>query len=117
MEQLITCINCPVGCRMQVTVKNNEVTSVSGNSCKLGLNYAKQECIAPKRMVTAVVKVKDRILPLSVKTREPIPKSKIFDVMKELGKLNMSAPICIGQVICENICDTGVSIIATKSVE
>lgn len=57
MEHLITCINCPVGCRMQVTVENGEVTGVSGNSCNRGVTYAKQECVAPMRMVTAVVTV------------------------------------------------------------
>ena len=60
MEQQITCINCPVGCRLQVVVENGEVKSVTGNSCNRGITYAKQECVAPRRMVTAVVPVEDR---------------------------------------------------------
>ena len=55
MEQQITCINCPVGCRLQVVVEDGEVKSVTGNSCNRGITYAKQECVAPQRMVTAVV--------------------------------------------------------------
>ena len=31
MEQQITCINCPVGCRLQVVLENGQVVSVSGN--------------------------------------------------------------------------------------
>ena len=37
MEQQITCINCPVGCRLQVVVENGEVKSVTGNSCNPAL--------------------------------------------------------------------------------
>lgn len=47
MEQTITCINCPMGCRMTVQVENGQVVSVSGNVCKRGERYAHQECIAP----------------------------------------------------------------------
>ena len=113
----ITCINCPVGCRMQVTVENGEVTNVVGNSCLRGLNYAKQECVAPERMVTAVVTVKNRKMPVSVKTRTPIPKSKIFDCMQELAKLAVEAPVQMGAVVCPDVCGTGVDVIATKTVE
>ena len=35
-EKLITCINCPMGCRMTVTMENGEVVKVSGNTCKRG---------------------------------------------------------------------------------
>ena len=29
----ITCINCPMGCRMRVEVEEGRVVSVSGNAC------------------------------------------------------------------------------------
>lgn len=117
MEQQITCINCPVGCRMQVTVENGEVTNVAGNSCKRGLSYAMQECVAPQRMVTAVVTVANRKTPVSVKTRTPIPKEKIGACMAQLGGLNVHAPVHMGDVVCPNVCETGVDVIATKTVE
>ena len=69
MEQQITCINCPVGCRLQVVLENGQVVSVSGNSCKRGEIYAKQECTAPTRMVTAAVPLQNRKTPVSAKTR------------------------------------------------
>ena len=53
----ITCINCPVGCRLSVTLENGQVTSVTGNTCKRGEIYARQECVDPQRMVTAVIPV------------------------------------------------------------
>ena len=43
MERQITCINCPVGCRLQVTIENGQVTKVEGQSCKRGETYAHQE--------------------------------------------------------------------------
>lgn len=117
MEHQITCINCPVGCRMQVIVEDGEVKSVAGNSCNRGLTYAKQECVAPQRMVTAVVTVSNRKTPVSVKTRTPIPKEKIFACMKQLGALRVEAPVHMGDVVCPDVCGTGVDVIATKSVE
>ena len=112
----ITCINCPVGCRLQVAVENGEVTSVAGNSCNRGIAYAKQECVAPLRMVTAVVTVQGRQMPVSVKTRTPIPKSKITDCMRALAAVQLQPPIRMGDVICPNVCATGVDVIATKTI-
>ncbi|MBR6666977.1 MAG: DUF1667 domain-containing protein [Clostridia bacterium] len=117
MEQQITCINCPVGCRMTVTVEDGKVTSVTGNTCKRGVAYAEQECVAPQRMVTAVIAVADRKTPVSVKTRTPIPKVKIFECMKQLANTEVKAPVHMGDVVCANVCGTGVDVIATKTVE
>lgn len=112
----ITCINCPVGCRLNVELENGQVASVSGNACKRGETYAKQECVDPQRMVTAVIPVKGSAAPLSVKTRTPIPKKLISACMQELSNANLTAPIAAGSVVIANVCGTGVDVIATKSV-
>ena len=117
MEHQITCINCPVGCRMLVTVEDGKVTNVTGNTCKCGVAYAEQECVAPQRMVTAVVTVQGRKTPVSVKTRTPIPKKDIFACMKQLAALTIEAPVHMGDVVCANVCESGVDVIATKTVE
>lgn len=115
MEQNITCINCPVGCRMTVTLNDaGEVLSVSGNTCARGDRYARQECVLPVRMVTAVIPVANSPVPLSVKTAEPIPKRLIFEVMEQLKQVRVSAPVRIGQVILPDVCGTGVDVIATR---
>ena len=93
------------------------VVSVSGNSCKRGEIYAKQECTAPTRMVTAAVPLQNRKTPVSAKTRTPIPKEKIFDCMAALGNLQLNAPVHMGDVICPDVCGTGVDVIATRTVE
>lgn len=117
MERQITCINCPVGCRLQVTIENGQVTKVEGQSCKRGETYAHQECIAPARMVTAAVPVVGRNVPVSVKTRTPIPKEQIFACMKQLSGLSLTAPVRMGDVVLADVCGTGVDVIATKTVE
>ena len=117
MEQTITCISCPVGCRMTVVIENGQFVSVSGNTCKRGEVYARQECIAPQRMVTAVIPVKGAAMPLSVKTRTPIPKDKINACMQALAALEIAAPVQAGSVVLADVCATGVDIIATKTVE
>jgi CxxC motif-containing protein len=117
MEKVITCINCPIGCRMTVNVEDGKVVSVTGNSCKRGVEYAAQESVAPKRMVTAVVAVAGRKTPVSVRTRTPIPKEKIFDCMKAVEALAPKPPVHMGDVLCPDVCGTGVDVIATKTVE
>ena len=117
MEQLITCINCPVGCRMTVNVEDGKVVSVTGNSCKRGVTYAAQESVAPMRMVTAVVPVTGRKMPVSVKTRTPIPKGQITACMRSIMALRLVPPVRMGDVVAPDVCGTGVDVIATKTVE
>lgn len=116
MEQIITCINCPMGCRMTVTLADGKVVSVAGNTCKRGENYARQESVAPLRMVTAVVPVRGSVMPLSVKTRTPIPKKLIRACMQALAGLDVTAPVKAGDVVLPDVCHTGVDVIATKSL-
>ena len=111
----MTCICCPVGCTLQLE-KINNTYKVTGNKCPRGEKYAIEEMTAPKRIVTSTVKVKGGMYPIvSVKTAAPIPKEKIFAIMKILAKIQLKAPIHIGDIIVKNISDTGVDVVATKN--
>ncbi len=114
--ELITCINCPMGCRMEVTLEDGAVISVKGNTCKRGETYAHQECTQPLRMITAVAPVKNSFAPVSLKTRTPIPKAKITECMRAIDALELEAPIHAGDVLISDVVGTGVDVIATKSV-
>ena len=114
--EIITCINCPVGCRMEVTLEDGAVVAVKGNTCKRGEIYAHQECIEPLRMVTAVIPVEGSSMPLSVKTKSPIPKKLIADCMAALSEVKVTAPVMLGSVVLENVCGTGIDVIATRNV-
>ena len=113
----LICIGCPMGCPLKVEMENGEVVSVSGNTCKRGDVYARKEVTNPTRIVTSSVIVEGGSLAaVSVKTKEDIPKGKIFDIMKELKGVKVNAPVHIGDVILSNVAGTGVDIIATKNV-
>ena len=90
--------------------------SVEGNTCPRGAAYAKQECTLPLRMITAVVPVTGSETPLSLKTSAPVPKKKIFPIMRELNSIHITLPVAIGQVILPNVLETGSDIIATRNL-
>ena len=114
----LTCIGCPMGCPLIVTMEAGEVISVTGNTCKRGDVYARKEVTDPTRIVTSTVRVSGGDADMvSVKTKEDIPKGKIFDCVKALKGITVPAPVHIGDVILRNVADTGVDIVATKNVE
>ncbi len=115
-EQEITCISCPVGCRIQVKLADDLVESITGNACKRGELYARQECLSPQRMVTAVALVKGSRVPVSMKTEKPIPKQKIPACMDEINSLQLKLPIMSGDVLKEDVAGTGVRLVATRSL-
>lgn len=113
----LTCIGCPMGCALTVEMENGEVVSVTGNTCKRGDVYARKEVTAPTRIVTSIVRVNGgEIAMVPCKTATDIPKEKIFDIMKEINRVQVSAPVMIGDVLLENVAGTGVSVVATKNV-
>lgn len=108
------CINCPLGCPLTIIIDKDNIT-VTGNTCPRGEAYAKAEVTNPTRIVTSTIDVNngERV---SCKTEKAIPKDKIFNIMKKIKETKCSAPIKIGDVLIENVCDTGVNIIATKNI-
>lgn len=116
-EKKLTCIGCPMGCSLTVTMNGKVVVSVSGNTCKHGDSYARKEMTNPVRTVTTTVRVKGgSAAVVSVKTKEDIPKDKISACVRELKKVEVMAPVYIGDVILADVAGTGVEVVATKSV-
>lgn len=114
----LTCISCPMGCPLTVEMEGDEVISVTGNTCKRGEVYARKEVTDPTRIVTSTVKVIGGAADMvSVKTKEDIPKGKIFDCVKSLKGVEVKAPVHIGDVIVPNAGGTGIDIVATKNVK
>lgn len=114
----LTCIGCPLGCALVVEMQDGEIIRITGNTCKRGEDYARKELTHPTRIVTSIVRVDGGRIPMvSVKTQSDIPKDKIFECAKALKSVHIQAPVCIGDVIIENVVGTGVSVIATKNVE
>ena len=107
MIRKMTCIVCPNGCELEAEIVDGKCISVSGNLCPKGAQYAAQE-----------VEVKNGVLPLvSVRLNRAVPKEKLFEVMAEIRKLSLNAPVHTGDLIVENILGLGSDLIATKNVE
>jgi len=117
MKKEIICIGWPMGCCLTVDYDGAKIHTLSGNRCKVGLEYSEKEISNPERTLTTTVKVKHGNLPLvSVRTNKPIPKNRILDAMNLLAKVELEAPIKIGDPIIQNIFNTGVNMVATKNI-
>ena len=113
----MTCIVCPMGCPLKVTMNGDEIVDVTGNTCPRGKKYAITEVTAPRRVLTSTVKVEGGHLPLCpVRTRGDIPKGLLFDAMKEVNALVIEAPVAIGDVLIADICGTGVPLVACRNI-
>lgn len=117
MPEQLTCILCPNGCDLIIEAEGKKLCSIEGNLCKRGIDYATQELTHPVRNIATSVLVTNGTLPLcSVRLTNPIPKEKIFDVMQEIKKRSLEAPVSIGQVIIPNVLGLQSDVIATKPI-
>ncbi len=109
----LTCIVCPVGCHLKV----DDNLHVTGNRCPRGEMYAITEVTHPTRILTTTVKTIFKETPrLSVKSKSPVPKELIFQIMTDLSNIVIDKHVKIGDIIASDIRHTGVDMIATKSI-
>lgn len=115
--QSLTCINCPLGCALEVTLEDGNVIDVTGNTCPRGAAYGEKEVTNPTRIVTSTVRVLDGTREVvSGKTISDVPKNAVMEVARALSDVVVEAPVEIGDVLVKNIADTGVDFIATSTV-
>ena len=129
----LTCIICPVGCSLIVDDKTLNNTdsgaysesekeadlSVTGNRCRRGLVYAREEISSPKRTVTATCRITDNGHPvrrLPVKTSIPCPKEKISDLLTDIYKKTVALPVHSGDIVISDWMGLGINIISTRTV-
>ena len=111
----LTCIECPIGCSISVELQDGKVICVKGNACPRGELYAKNEVIAPKRVVTSTVRAENGTM-VPVKTDVPVNKNEIFDVMKKINAIVCKLPVKIGDVLLENVSENA-NVIATGNAK
>ena len=114
----ITCIVCPQGCNLEVWYnENNEVKEIKGYACKRGLEYGWNESTNPVRMLTTTVRIDGGKLPvIPVRSSKPLPKDLLFECMNIIRKVRLKAPVSSGEVVVENILNTGVDIVTTRDM-
>lgn len=117
-KRSLTCIICPIGCSLEVEMISEHQILVSGNRCPRGENYGKKEVTAPTRVVTTSVKVEGKKGGyISCKTKGEVPKDKVFDVVKEVKNITVKVPVYIGDILAQNIANTGIDLVATSNTD
>lgn len=115
----LTCVVCPAGCKITVTLDDGKVVKVEGNTCVRGKNYAESEITHPVRTLTSTVTVMTksgkRLLP--VRTDKPIPKETLFDAMKIVRSVTLNAPVHVGDVVVADFIEPGTNLLACKDEE
>ena len=121
----MTCIICPMGCNMEITletssengVSSTKVVKVTDNNCPRGAEYAKKELLNPTRILTTTVAVKDGTLPVvPVKSAGEVPKNMLMQCMEVIRRAVCTAPVKRGDILVYDILGTGVNIIACADV-
>lgn len=114
----LTCINCPMGCGLRVTLQEGEILSVTGNTCPRGAVYARSEVLHPVRMLTTSLPVTGgRLAMVSCKTSRPVDKDSLFRILQVLREVQVQAPVQIGDVLLADAAGSGADIVATRQVE
>ena len=103
MIKKMTCIECPIGCQLEVEIENGKVVRITGNKCEKGPRYAKQEIEAPARVLATTVLAKGLNLKMvPVRTTHPIPKANLLEAMAEIKKIKLDRPVKVGDVIVKS---------------
>lgn len=112
MQQL-TCLNCPLRCRIEVEHSEDAILAIEGNNCERGFRFALDSVNLPKRNLSAYVKVENSsVQSVKVATTEPISRQLVGKVEKILDQLVLKAPVKINDLVIPNVLDSGVDIIA-----
>ena len=110
------CINCPKGCELDVTQAADGTVTVTGHTCPKGEAYGRSELVNPTRMVTGLVRVAGMRKPLPVKTKSAVPKGRIDAVLFAMHQATVQLPVKIGDVIIQDVAETGVDLVATANM-
>ena len=117
-ERKFICVSCPLGCGLSVSLDDSgEVVKVEGNTCPRGESYARSEVKDPRRVFASTVRVRGGKLPVCpVRSKTPAPKGKLFGIAEEVARLEVDAPVRIGQVLIRGVCGTDVDIVASRNL-
>ncbi len=120
----MTCKLCPVQCKLSVEYaeskngKDHLVKNVYGIRCNRGVEYIMNESFEPRCMLPATVRMKGHYKKrLPVNTDGLIPQNKVQEALMIINQVEVVPPIKTGEIIVQNILDTGVNIIAKTRID
>ena len=140
MEHTMTemiCITCPIGCHLEIDRLSETEIAVTGNRCARGENYAREEILSPRRVVTTTCRAapissslagsgtaaaiagsgelyKPRRIPL--RTASAFPREKIAELLALIHVLELPLPVRRGQVAIADALGTGVDVIVSRTM-
>ncbi len=118
MTKEIICTVCPMGCHILVEGEGDQVTSITGYTCRRGEEYGRQEFSHPVRILTTTVKTDSKVHPLlPIRSSCPVPKELLMQCMEEIKKIEVTAPVKRYDVIIKNICGCGADMIASGELK
>ena len=116
MKRTITCTVCPRGCEITAEFTNAD-DIVTGFSCPRGERYAKDECLAPRRLFTSSVRADApgrRMLP--VRTKDPVPKEMLLPCAAAVREIRVEGPVKAGDVLRKDFLGTGTDLVASMTL-
>ena len=132
MRQELTCITCPIGCRLVAERMPSDAVadgggdlSVSGNRCARGAAYAREELLAPKRTVTATCGILatgawrggvTAVKRIPCRTSAPFPRDRVDELLAAIYSLKLQLPIESGHVIISDALGLGIDVVATRTL-
>ncbi|MCK5153067.1 MAG: DUF1667 domain-containing protein [Spirochaetales bacterium] len=118
MKKDMICISCPMGCRISAQWEVDSDIIVTGNKCERGVIYGQEEILSPRRVVTATIAIHSSWLGrMPVMTSGTLPKGLIDPLLNKIYEMHLDIPIVRDDIIIQNIENTGIDLIATRSVK
>jgi CxxC motif-containing protein len=113
------CISCPIGCPLQLVHEGDTIQEVSGNNCKRGAKYARQEFTDPRRSFSTTIPIEGALYPrLPVKLSAPIRKENVLEAARVIQGLSASAPVARGDVLLRGLLgDEDVVVVASRTMK
>jgi len=113
-----TCTACPKGCTVEVEFEDDEIKDISGYSCMKGKGYVEDEFHDPRRILTTTVKIRGAKYPrIPVRTETGVPKDELGCCLEKLNRVELEAPVDVGDVVVDGICSTDINVVTSRSLD
>lgn len=120
IEKEFICVVCPSGCAIKAQYEEGnspKLISSEGMRCARGKTWIQQEIENPLRTFSTSVLVEGGdFLEASVRLTKAVPLAKVFDIMAEIKKIKLKAPLKIGDVVLKNPAGIETDVIVTRDV-
>ena len=125
MSEELTCITCPIGCRLAIDRLSGGELAVTGNRCPRGAVYAREELLAPKRTVSATVRVQGAaqsvggqpsVRRIPCKTSAPFPKEKVGELLEAIYAKDVPLPVSRGDILINDALGSGIDVVVTRTL-